>query len=181
MKNRLFYVITAIIILAALLFSAAALLRGCMERPVPPSQPVDAAGHDVALSEGLCLELLSAELSGSGISVRSISFSAPAAVRLCGAMETARFSSLLGSLSGLADALLPERVEFALAADFSLSAGRLALLPRELTLGGLTLSADKLPEGLLSALTEGLNASLPALPGIEKLSAGDGYLYIWAE
>ena len=53
------------------------------------------------------------------------------------------------------------------------------LLPRDLEFGGLHLSADKLPEGLLSALVSVLNDSLPALPGIEKLGAGDAYLYIW--
>ncbi len=179
MKNRLFYLIAAVIILVAMLFSAAALLRGCAERPVTPSQPVDATGHDVALSETLCLELLASELTGSRVSVSSLSFSAPAAARLTGTIETARFSGFLGSLSGLADALLPERMEFALSADFSLSAGRLVLLPRDLEFGGLHLSADKLPEGLLSALVTVLNDSLPELPGIEKLAAGDGYLYIW--
>ncbi len=179
MKNRLFYLIAAVIILAALLFSAAALLRGCAEKPVTPSQPVDAAGHDAAISEGLCLELLSSALTGSGVSVSSLSLSAPAAVRLTGEIETARFSGSLGSLSGLADALLPERMEFALSADFSLSAGRLVLLPHDLELGGLHLSADKLPEGLLSALVAALNDSLPELPGTERLAAGDGYLYIW--
>ncbi|MBQ3095481.1 MAG: hypothetical protein IJC53_03490 [Clostridia bacterium] len=181
MKGRLFYLIAAVIILAALLFSAAALLRGCAERPVTPSQPVDATGHDAALSEGLCLELLSAALADSGVSVISLSFSAPAAVRLTGEIETARFSGVLGSLSGLADALLPETMKFALSADFSLSAGRLVLLPSDLELGGLRLSADRLPDGLLSALVKALNDSLPELSGMEKLTAGDGYLYIWVE
>ena len=64
MKNRLFYLIAAVIILVAMLFSAAALLRGCAERPVTPSQPVDPTGHDVALSETLCLDLLASELTG---------------------------------------------------------------------------------------------------------------------
>ena len=66
-------------------------------------------------------------------------------------------------------------------ADFSLSAGRLVLLPSDLELGGLRLSADRLPDGLLSALVKALNDSLPELSGMEKLTAGDGYLYIWVE
>lgn len=181
MKNRLFYFIAAVIILAALLFSAAALLRGCAAKPVAPSPPADTTGHDAALSESFCLELLSSALADTGISLSSLSFSSPAAARLSGALKTDHFSAYLGSLSGLAGMLLPEEVEFALSADFSISAGRPVLLPSDLTLGGLHLSADKLPEGLLSALVEALNASLPILPGIEKLTAGDGYLYIWVE
>lgn len=175
MKGRLFFTVCG----AVCLLCIAACAFAFFGRERPSALPADPTGHDLAVSPAMALRALSVlGLSERGITLSGLQFSPAARVRAEGSLSRDHFADQLGRLGG-ALSLLPEHIPFGFTFELAAESDTLVLLPVSLSLLGLTLSAERLPQALVSALSQAARLPLDAVGGIRKVGCSGGMLLVW--